>query len=379
MHLRSRPSFLYVLLCGLFLVGVFFFADPAAAADPTLEATSTVANFEPINWAYWDRSNTYDAIFYGWTATTTGSVCAIQIPISRYSVSTETDHQIPITIGIVDATTTDPENTTFISNTSFSAGYYSGDYPVSIQPSADAITIYFTLFEGSDTVACQTINAGQTIWVKVRDLDWPMPDTNNPMRYGQNLSYTNIGTRVCYRFGDSGTTLADECLADGSGAINILTDYSLVPFNLVFTEPTADYYSFADEDFGLVGNYIRDVLKYLFTPSSESLQMYEDSQNLLATKVPFGFFAYASSSLGELGAEATTTTPIGFHVSSTAGDVFAISEDVEVFNPSEIEALIPPALLTMIRAIAAVVMWFLFFTWIWAVATNRGGEETGGV
>jgi len=131
-----------------------------------------------------------------------------------------------------------------------------------------------------------------------------------------------------------------------------------------------------EEDFGPLGNFIRDVLKWLFTPSSQSLAIYNEGIANINTKIPFGLFATASSTFAELGDETTTTTSLGFTVSSTAGDVASINEVVEVFNPAAIEESIPAGLLATIRTIATVAFWMLFFMWIWAVATNsKGGED----
>lgn len=345
------------------------FVPAGFARAQTLVSTSTVDTYDPINWSIWDTPTGVDAIFYSWTATTTVTVCAVQVPISRYTVDSPEDHQIPISVGIVSGTSTDPTNTTFITNTNFGSAFYSDDYPIAVQPGVDSAIVYFTLVPGGDVLACQEIEEGQTIWIKIRDLDFPTAGGDAGMRFGQNLSFSNGTTRICFRYG--GETLARVCNNEGSGAIRILNDTAAEPFNLVFIEPEADWYGFVDEDFGLLGNMFRDVVKYLFTPSYTSVQVYEDSREALETRIPFGLFASSSGTFGGLSDETTTTTGFGFTVSSTAGDPGGYSEEVTIFTPSDIEDRIPAGLLTLIRTIGALAMWTLFFVWIWTLATSH--------
>jgi len=77
----------------------------------------TIERYDGHNSYAWGK--TYDAIFYSWTASSTVTVCAVKVPISRNTDVTY-GNEIPVTVGIVANSSTTPENTTFIANTNFS-------------------------------------------------------------------------------------------------------------------------------------------------------------------------------------------------------------------------------------------------------------------
>lgn len=335
--------------------------DVIEVSAASLSSTSTVADFAPANWNYWDRAADLDTIFYGWTATSTVQVCGVQVPVSRETVSTPTDHEIPITVGIVVSTTTTPENTSFITNTSFGSGLLSGDYTIALQPTSTA-TVIFTITPESETLACQTINAGETLWIKINDLDFPMPDTD-AMRYGSHLSYSNIGTRFCSRLNSTGVT---TCLADGSGALRILNDADAIAFDLVFSDPVKDYdTSTITPELSGMAKVMSDLAKWLFVPSSDVQGQYTAARTMIETKAPFGWFAAASTTLTGLNdaADVTTSTQFMMTVNPGSGTTTAT-----FFNPAGVESFIPDDTKNTVKGVIAVGMWALFFAGLVGIA-----------
>ena len=83
---------------------------------------------------------------------------------------------------------------------------------------------------------------------------------------------------------------------------NSLSYGGIVPTS---TAPDINNYGFANQDFGLVGNYFRDVLVFLFVPSPESLQKFSDLKTTLESKAPFAYFFSIRNSLNSLSASSS--------------------------------------------------------------------------
>lgn len=57
---------------------------------------------------------------------------------------------------------------------------------------------------------------------------------------------------------------------------------------------------FTDKDFGILGNYFRDVLVWLFYPSNYSIDRFASLKDTLESKSPFGYFLSIKNSLSSL-------------------------------------------------------------------------------
>lgn len=293
-------------------------AAPFCFAAPSLTSPVVVQDLDTVGTSSWDSTSTfYDEIWYSWTATTTRKVCAVSVPISRRYITTPGDHEIPILVGIVSDPSLNPTNSTFLTNTNFSSAFYSDDYPVADAPvSNESAYVYFTVVPGGDTLSCQNIQAGETIWIKIWDMGDLMPAAA-PMRFGHDqFGLGNTGSRVCY--GIPAPTSTTTCQADGSGAIKIWDDASVQAFDLVFDDPVADY-TFTDEQGGLA-HIFQEMLKWLFVPSDASTAYYSDALGTLTSKVPFGYFTSTTQALEELGDASSTTGNLDLTVPMAGGD-----------------------------------------------------------
>lgn len=141
------------------------------------------------------------------------------------------------------------------------------------------------------------------------------------------------------------------------------TDFSM------FGAYVSSTYDFSDPDFGWFGNAMFDVGRFFFVPSNSSQAVLDNKKSELMAKVPFGWFASASSSLSELSVTSTTTT---YSFDVKVGD--EATSTVTFFNKSELEALIPGNVQTLIRTLGAMALYALFF--IWVVSLARRNPET---
>lgn len=53
---------------------------------------------------------------------------------------------------------------------------------------------------------------------------------------------------------------------------------------------TSSDFNFTNQDFGLLGNYFRDVIVFLFKPSDTSLDRFSDLKDDLADRIPFSYY-----------------------------------------------------------------------------------------
>jgi hypothetical protein len=362
----SVTSLAVIGLCAV-LFGTLAVTRPAYAVS--LSATTTVATFPAINWNDWGRDANADTIFYGWTATTSVMVCGVQVPISRESASSPLDHRLPMSVGIVVSTSTTPETTTFIANTSFAEGYYSEDYPISSQPAVDSMTILFDVYDSGD-VACQTIAEGTTVWVKITELDDPVP-SGDAWRYGSDLSGSNIGARVCYR---NHATQVVTCSDDGYGSMRILSDADATALNISFSDPVLDYdTSQITPEMGGLAKVMSDLAKYLFVPSNSSKNYLAGARDDMSDRVPFGYFALASSTMLGMAGDTSTTSSVLTLYSTPTGT----QQLVPLFSMTDIENKIPINIRTNLQVLGGVAVWAMFFVWIVSLATHHPFKSMG--
>jgi len=124
-------------------------------------------------------------------------------------------------------------------------------------------------------------------------------------------------------------------------------------------------------DFGTFGNLFRDLFIWLFIPSEKVLTGIDNYKADVQTRIPFGWFAYASSSLSGLGDENTTSTQIILYASSTTSTLSAV-----VFDPLLIESTIPSGILSSIRFLGGMILWAFLFVYFFRLATgNHANEE----
>lgn len=116
--------------------------------------------------------------------------------------------------------------------------------------------------------------------------------------------------------------------------------------------------SAANQDFGLFGNLLRDLLIWLFQPD-EGIKAYYEAQKdvLLNQKVPFAYFADAVTSI-----ESVSTTISGTEMIVGATTTFGY---FEFFNTTGIKANPIIGLLDVIKFWLRIAMWLGFLFWIY--------------
>jgi hypothetical protein len=101
--------------------------------------------------------------------------------------------------------------------------------------------------------------------------------------------------------------------------------------------PATTSYGFTNRDFGVIGNYLRDVIVYLFYPDQNTLNQFATLYETIKQKPPIGYF---TAIVGVFNSLSTGTPTITLDVSPVGG----------IFNP--------------IRAGITVVLWFMLAFWI---------------
>lgn len=143
-----------------------------------------------------------------------------------------------------------------------------------------------------------------------------------------------------------------------------------------FEEPSASAYGFtagaaSGTDFGLFGNMLRDLLLWVFVPSDSVLSGVGNYMDDLKLRVPFGYFASVSSTFEGIGDDTTTSTQIILYASSTTSTLSAV-----IFDPVQLQATIPPGILSLIKTLAGVAMWAMLFLFVFRKATGAGELST---
>lgn len=113
----------------------------------------------------------------------------------------------------------------------------------------------------------------------------------------------------------------------------------IVSNSLIGSPPLAP--DFANKDFGLLGNFFRDVLIWLFYPSNLSAQNFQSLSVPLQQKAPFAYFYSIKNSLSLL---SSTTTPT-FALSTTTGAL-----NTSIFQP--------------IKTGLTWILWLMFAVWL---------------
>lgn len=133
-----------------------------------------------------------------------------------------------------------------------------------------------------------------------------------------------------------------------------------------FSAYVSSTYGFNDADFGTFGNALVDIMKWLFVPSPQALNVLSDQRAALMAKPPFSWASTASSTLGGLNTgDTTTSTAILWYATSTGVD-----ETISLFTPSDIASKIPSNVQNTVHVVGATVMWAMFFAWIVSLATS---------
>jgi len=318
-------------------------AAPAGAADYS----------EIVSSGGWDisasfgSSNTYATHFSEeWTPTADAVVCQV----GTYWGQVEGGRTYDIAVSIREGMTSNPET----GGTVIATGIiYAADIPVRAVGSPEYITI--------DINPCFFARTGTAYGI---DFSSGMDASHRLYAYYKN-SDTITGANMWDYVPVSGWT------ERSTREMGIALYGTLDADSSLFSAYASSSYAFTDPDFGWFGNAMSDVFKWLFVPSDSSKAVLTAKKNDLLTKMPFGWFEQASSTVSGLtSGVSTTSSSIYLSASTTAG-----SWNVEVFNASSTKNTIPSNVRTLIRTLGGVAIWALFFTWLVALAIGKKADD----
>ncbi len=118
---------------------------------------------------------------------------------------------------------------------------------------------------------------------------------------------------------------------------------------------------FTDEDFGLLGNYFRDVIVWAFYPSQTSLNSFLGVRDDLMLKAPFGYYTEAKSIFSDITVFSGDTPSLDVDIDFGNGD-----EPFAVLSFSGLETMIGSGSMTMLRNLMkyALYIFLLFYFYI---------------
>lgn len=101
-------------------------------------------------------------------------------------------------------------------------------------------------------------------------------------------------------FLESNFTWSFQIHASGSGGATPLPNPLLAP--------NPHDYGFTDQDFGLFGNLFRDVIRWLFIPKEETVNLFSGLFDGLSLKPPFGYFTAIHDEFSDLASGSATVS-----------------------------------------------------------------------
>jgi hypothetical protein len=212
-----------------------------------------------------------------------------------------------------------------------------------------------------------------TTWSFPYPRPWATPGSD--WHFNLSLDYT---TTTSYQYFWVGTSTSDTHIPNNDQKRELLSDFSLLPvvpqmvinsgglggLTIFTVPPNADDFglygtsSAMTQDLGFFGNMFRDVMIWLFQPD-EAIKGYYNAQKdtLLTQKVPFAYFAAASSTLGGV-----STTTDGAELIAGATTTFGYFEFI---NTADIRANPLMDVLDMIKFWFSIALWasFLFYVY----------------
>lgn len=338
---------------------VFFFSTPALAAD----FASTSTPYGDAN--AWFLSTDGRANWTGWQMffrPTTSTFQSIQVRDVTVRFSTNDT----ATIGLsVNDTSVDPLVVTSYVVVTSTAGEPDG---------YRSYTFDFTTTTGQ-YVESDQLNFSFFPTVAVNQRYDPTGELSVGLRTaGTSTQYVTQPFYQFYQSSTSGTSVSlDEdsngvpwMIINASGNGSSIVDYP--DPNLYGLSATS---SATQQDFGLFGNFFRDVLLFLFKPPSNVTQQYNDQVASLRLKVPWGWWAQVSAGFEAVSStQAATTTALTMQVPHQG-----VTTTVAIFDVAAASALIPSGVSSLIRTIGGVAIWALFGTWIWVLVTGNKSSE----
>jgi hypothetical protein len=113
-------------------------------------------------------------------------------------------------------------------------------------------------------------------------------------------------------------------------------------------------------------------VKWLFVPTKGITNIFDSVKDDLMTRIPFGYFATASSTIGEMDGTgiATTSTVISMTLNTET-----VSGTVAIVDMQNIKSKVPSNIQTLIHTIGSMAVWAMFCFWIFVFATSHLPHE----
>lgn len=254
------------------LFGYMVFSVASASAYETIqENTAGIANYNDFGKA---TTTMTSKIAIKYRPAQDSFICGIYSKIFRKN--TPTDNLIMRFY----AGGTDPENGTLIFQ---SGGFAGADLPATMASAS------YLDFSPANCIS----NAGGGIYWLTFTRTGALSDTNHYERvYLTDNTYLNNNLEFC----SYATTGGWTCSNNTNEQSLLLTG---IGDGVFFTAPVASP-SFENQDFGILGNYLRDVIVWLFWPSESSLNQYANLADSVQNKPPFGYFVAIKDSFNGL-------------------------------------------------------------------------------
>lgn len=125
---------------------------------------------------------------------------------------------------------------------------------------------------------------------------------------------------------------------------------------------------------GALADCVVDIVRYLFVPNQTALGAFKTSADALASRAPFGYASQIASSTRAIFIEqSTSSTEVGMlipprpYTSST-------TTTLAFFNTATVQQNVEP-LISPIRAVVSVLLWFAFFVGLYEFAVHHARPE----
>ena len=187
-------------------------------------------------------------------------------------------------------------------------------------------------------------------WFAAYNTNTTSTDTFPEVKQYVNCVQPNTGAASCGDYTDLSVPpywYVPEIIinASGTGALTITLPPNPADYGLTGTSTAQG------QDLGFLGNMMRDVGEYLFTPNPGYLNYYDNAKADIQTRVPFGYFAEAQNAINTVSSTATTTA-LAAVIPTTWGNIPLFDSDDIKDNAG------------MMGVLGIVLFWERIFLWL---------------
>lgn len=122
---------------------------------------------------------------------------------------------------------------------------------------------------------------------------------------------------------------------------------------------TSSSYGFTDQNFGALGNMLRDIVVWLFYPTQEINTIWNGVRMSFQAKAPVSYLVEIKDMLSSASYASASFPSVSVVFPTQLGSV-----SVDLFSEQTIEALAPSGFLSALRSLASVALWMTF---VWFV------------